>query len=149
MLIVKSHLLQHQRASLLLTLAHCVALPNLSSPSLASCCYSCIASPLIVSPRPCRHRGLSYCVIVDCRVVIVALSPTVGCCVCCCYRVSHISLRRIISPRVSLLVLRLFFFALRCNPCPSCRRCLSRCVISSRIPSPISSTQSLTLRHRC
>ena len=161
MLIVKSHLLQHQQASLLLTLAHCVALPILSSPSLASCCYSCIASPLIVSPRPCCRRGLSYCVIVDCCVVIVAHSPTVGCCVCCCYRVSHISLRRIISPRVSLLVLRLFF--LRCvvilarlvvavsrvvsshlvSPHPSHQRSLSHYVIVADLP--VLSSLSLAL----
>ena len=67
MLIVKSHLLQHQRASLHLTLARCVAWPVLSSPSLASCRCSCVASHLVSSrciPSPISSPHIALSLIV-------------------------------------------------------------------------------------
>jgi hypothetical protein len=65
-------------------------------PSCRCSCVSsrCISSCLVVSclvvapPHPSRCCGLSHCVVIDCRVVIVAHRPTVGCCVCRCHHVT-------------------------------------------------------------
>jgi hypothetical protein len=94
------------RASLLASLAsrlsrhvsllrHTIIIAHRPPPSCRRSCVlsRCVLSCLVVSclvvapPNPSRRFGLSHCVVVDCRVVIVAHRHTVGCCVRRCHRV--------------------------------------------------------------
>ncbi len=129
------------RASLLASLAsrlsrhvsllrHTIIIAHRPPPLCRHSCVSprCVSSCLIVAPpHPSRRFGLSHCVVVDCRVVIVAHRPKVGCCVCHCHCVTSC-----LCPLA------------RCFWCLSCR--VSRVVIGHRLPQTQPPSSSLRRR---
>jgi hypothetical protein len=118
-----SHL--SRRVSLL---RYTIVITHRPPPSCRRSCISlrCVSSCLVLScliiapPHPSRRCSLSHCVVVDCRVVIVAHRPMVGCCVCRCRRVALCPLARRFS-RLSRRVSRVVFLCCIMSSLPTVR----------------------------